>query len=197
VAIGLAAPADLGISTIELRAQPHLASTIILPELRESEGRSHAFNALIADDGSGLLGVPTVYRSKSELAWNIPSDVQFFAADAALALSSLGELAGMSDVDEEYSCEVSCIDWYGNARPIFVDGRVFALSGSELIEGEARAGGLVEIARLRMTAQPDPRPGSDGAHTRIRIREEVTAIPPPAPTISTPDVDLFMILPTR
>ena len=33
------------------------------------------------------------------------------------------------------ACEVSCIDWYGNSRPIFTDGRIFALTGTELIEG--------------------------------------------------------------
>jgi hypothetical protein len=32
-------------------------------------------------------------------------------------------------------CRASCIDWYGNARPIFIGERVFALLGYELVEG--------------------------------------------------------------
>jgi hypothetical protein len=194
VAVGFAAPADLGVSTIELRTQPHLAGSLVLPGVQESEGRSHAFNSLIADDGSGLLGLPTSYRSRAR--WDAPADVQFFAADPALELTQLGELAGTSDVKDDYSCEVSCIDWYGNARPIFVDGRVFALNESELIEGEVRAGSIVEIGRLRITGEPDPRPAIDGAaRQRIRIRPEAPLPPPPPPaTEIPPDVDW---LPTR
>ena len=33
----------------------------------------------------------------------------------------------------------SCVDWYGNARPIFLGDRMFALLGYELVEGR-RAG---------------------------------------------------------
>jgi hypothetical protein len=68
--------------------------------------------------------------------------------------ASVGELAGQDADEDEYQCEVSCADWYGNARPIFVAGRVFALTGVELIEGEIRDGAMVEIGRLRMTAAP-------------------------------------------
>jgi hypothetical protein len=32
-------------------------------------------------------------------------------------------------------CRASCVDWYGNARPIFLGDRVFALMGYELVEG--------------------------------------------------------------
>lgn len=45
-------------------------------------------------------------------------------------------------------CEASCVDWYGNARPIFVDGRIFALLGYELVEGELRDGRMVERRRI-------------------------------------------------
>lgn len=33
------------------------------------------------------------------------------------------------------NCEMSCLDWYGNARPIFYQGRGFALIGREFAEG--------------------------------------------------------------
>jgi hypothetical protein len=54
-----------------------------------------------------------------------------------------------------YECEVSCVDWYGNSRPIFTDGRIFALSGSELIEGRiaepgfSKCSGSTSLSRRR------------------------------------------------
>ena len=32
-------------------------------------------------------------------------------------------------------CRASCVDWYGNARPLFLRGRLFALLGYEIVEG--------------------------------------------------------------
>jgi hypothetical protein len=46
-------------------------------------------------------------------------------------------------------CQASCVDWYGNARPIFLRGRVFALLGYELVEGS------VDNDRLRETRRVD------------------------------------------
>lgn len=152
VAFGETDAAALGVSTLALQMYPRIASTRALEGIVESEGRSHAFNALIEDDGSGTFGLPTIYRSKVQGWWSeVPSDVQFFALDARLKIAPLGELAGQDSKTEDYKCEVSCFGWYGNARPIFVAGRIFALTGSELIEGEIRAGAVVEIGRLRMT----------------------------------------------
>jgi hypothetical protein len=43
------------------------------------------------------------------------------------------------------------VDWYGNARPIFLGGRVFALLGYELVEGTIRGARLEEIGRADFT----------------------------------------------
>jgi hypothetical protein len=46
--------------------------------------------------------------------------VSYFTADKAPRIGSLGSLAGTLLPDNPaYTCEVSCIDWYGNTRPIF------------------------------------------------------------------------------
>lgn len=155
VTVGLHGEADLGVSTIRLDAAPQVSDTIVLPEVRETEGRSHAFNSSVDEDGSGLWGLPTVYREKLSWSRDAPSDIQFFSTDRDLHITSLGELAGQSDDADDYSCEASCEDWYGNARPIFIDQRVFALTGSELIEGHPESNGMVEIGRLRLTGAPD------------------------------------------
>jgi hypothetical protein len=59
-----------------------------------------------------------------------------------------------SAVDEDYECEVSCVDWYGNARPIFMNGRVFALSSAELIEASFVNGQMLERQRIAITGIP-------------------------------------------
>jgi hypothetical protein len=51
---------------------------------------------------------------------------------------------------------MSCVDWYGNARPIFTDGRIFALTGAELVEGRLTRNGVAEVRRVNLT-QPPPR----------------------------------------
>jgi hypothetical protein len=47
-------------------------------------------------------------------------------------------------------CRVSCVDWYGNSRPLFYRGRLFALLGYELVEGRLEAGTIVEARRANV-----------------------------------------------
>ncbi|HEY0327221.1 MAG TPA: hypothetical protein VGC46_14745, partial [Allosphingosinicella sp.] len=50
-----------------------------------------------------------------------------------------------------YSCQVSCIDWYGNSRPLFTGGRVFGLTATELVEGRVEGGRIGEVQRIDLT----------------------------------------------
>ena len=148
----------LSLSFVDLRGAPRIASTLQLPERYESEGRSHAFNAVANEEGAGLLGLPTVMRRAQSGRWwwrSASSDVSFVSFDSAGQLSDSGAVRGTSPRHPDYVCEVSCIDWYGNTRAIFIRGRVFALSGSELIEGALEAGEVRERQRVNLT---DPVP---------------------------------------
>jgi hypothetical protein len=49
----------------------------------------------------------------------------------------------------------SCVDWYGNARPLFLKNRVFALMGYELVEGQVARGQIGEVRRISFA--PDAR----------------------------------------
>jgi hypothetical protein len=153
----------LKITLIDLGDRPRIASSVKLDGRFESEGRSHAFNSLITADGSGLMGLPTVRREgrSSRAEWrSSASDLSFLKVDARGRLTPIGELErrvdyGNDDDDDEdgipgYSCEVSCVDWYGNSRPIFTDGRVFALTGTEIIEGLVYDGAIHEVQRLNI-----------------------------------------------
>ena len=52
------------------------------------------------------------------------------------------------------ACKASCVDWYGNARPIFVKGRTFALLGYEIVEGKLESGRMVESRRVSFSPGP-------------------------------------------
>jgi len=146
----------LSVSVVDLSGRPHIADTEILRNRYESEGRSHAFNSLVDEDGAGLLGLPTVLNQAESGRWSWrsgPSDVSFLSVDQNAHLAGAGELLAREGAQHpDYKCEVSCVDWYGNTRAIFADGRIFALAGTELIEGAVEAGRLAEIRRLNLTA---------------------------------------------
>lgn len=156
IVTGYADETGLSISAISLGATSRLISTITLEDRFESEGRSHAFNAMISIDGGALMGIPTVERPESAGRWwwhSEDSDLSFLSASEELNLSSLGTL-NSSDASshDTYDCEVSCVDWYGNSRPIFTSGRIFALSGTELIEGQIIDDRISAKRRVDMTA---------------------------------------------
>jgi hypothetical protein len=159
----------LVVTLIDLDARPRIASSVQLPHRFESEGRSHAFNSLIEADGSGVMGLPTIGGEtwSSRAAWrSSASDLSYLEVDHRGRLRPVGELERRVDYDSDdddddgipgYSCEVSCIDWYGNSRPIFTDGRVFALTGTEMIEGRIDADRIHEVQRLNIaTAAATP-----------------------------------------
>lgn len=154
----------LSVSLIDLRPdEPKVASTLVMENRYESENRSHAFNSRIGADGAGLIGLPTVSLSEESERWwwwSDSSDLSYLATDTDGQLSAAGELiATRRDPNSEsptgYECEVSCVDWYGNARPIFTGGRYLALMNSELVEGELVDGEIEEIRRIDLTAKPD------------------------------------------
>jgi hypothetical protein len=147
----------LFVTLIDLDARPHIASSIPLWQRFESEGRSHAFNSLIEADGSGVMGLPTIagQTRSGRAAWrSSASDLSYLTVDRRGRLTHVGELERRFRYDDDddddgipgYECEVSCVDWYGNSRPIFTDGRIFALSGSELIEGRIAEPGILECS---------------------------------------------------
>ncbi|MDQ0462375.1 hypothetical protein QO010_000123 [Caulobacter ginsengisoli] len=142
-------------TTIELPrgAAPRVGDRYVRAEASEAESRSHAFFYRADDDSpdgaSGIMGLPVarparpVYRQLFE-----NSTAMVFVRRQDRRLSGLGELAaGDTDIRDD-SCVASCVDWYGNARPIFWKGRVFALMGYELVEGRVAGGRVSEVGRV-------------------------------------------------
>ena len=155
VATGTLYDDGLYLSTIKLGGQPMIADREFLPGYLESEGRSHAFNLKVGEDGRGVFGVPVTtwipYRSWTRMRDN--SDLAFFSVGENMRIDNAGMLTSTAEPEDSgYECEVSCYDWYGNARPIFIDDRIFALSGSEVIEGALYNGRISELARLSLVS---------------------------------------------
>jgi hypothetical protein len=140
-------------------ARRRLGATLHLDGRYENEGRSHAFNARPEADGGALMGIPTVPRSDDAQRWwfrSGASDLSFVARGADGRLRAAGDLLRGENTGAGYRCEVSCIDWYGNSRPIFPDGRVFGLTGTELIEGRIYGGEIHEVQRLNIALSTPP-----------------------------------------
>ena len=77
------------------------------------------------------------------------SALSFIGFDRAKRLDPAGELKpGDGKPASGYACAVSCIDWYGNSRPIFTGGRILALMGTDLVEGRMDKGRIREIGRV-------------------------------------------------
>ena len=163
IAIGNDRRERLGFSALELNGTARLGDTYFLPAAHEGERRSQAFffrpDADSPDGASGMLGLP-VSRDLGDTPaarfLGSGSAVAFLRRDAR-RFSPAGELVANNARARDDGCTASCVDWYGNARPIFLNGRVFALMGYELVEGRIAGGLIGERARIDFAPTAAPR----------------------------------------
>ncbi len=156
-----AGPGGLGFTAVNLApGGARLGETFMLPNAREGETRSHAFffrpDPNAADGASGLLGLPVARFVQRPGSYPRNSAAMLFLSRRAGTLAAAGELAAATTEGNENddACQASCVDWYGNARPIFLGDRIFALLGYELVEGAARG------ERIRETGRTNFSPGA-------------------------------------
>jgi len=139
---------DLHFSSIALDARPVVADTFVRTNSSQGETRSHGFFFDADPQGGGVLGLPVRLSGGAyqHLLYG-SAEVTFLGVDRDHNLRALGALTARDDSTSD-ACTVSCVDWYGNARPIFYRDRVFALMGYELIEAQLTESGVDEIARV-------------------------------------------------
>jgi hypothetical protein len=145
---------SLGFSAIDLRSGgARVGDVFRLPAAQEGETRSHAFffrpDAATPDGASGILGLP-VARPAPEAYRRFlgNSAAMLFLRRNARRFAPAGEIAAKPEGAKDDNCQASCVDWYGNARPIFLGDRVFALLGYELVEGRLEDGRIREVRRV-------------------------------------------------
>jgi hypothetical protein len=151
---------DLAFLGVELTdGKPHLGDRYVLNSASQGETRSQAFffkpepDAGRGDDSAGILGLPVARASRpgfEQLEEN--SAAVLFIRRAGRQFAPLGDLAahGTGTIDDQ--CKASCVDWYGNSRPIFLGDRTFALMGYEIVEGTVEPRGIKE--KLRVSFAP-------------------------------------------
>ena len=153
VAIGPAGRGALGFSSISLGNQAKREDTYLLPSAGEGETRSQAFFYRAdrnSEDGlSGTLGLPVSRKLSGRGAEFLgSSSAMFFLRRNNRKFAPAGELAARSETARKDKCIASCVDWYGNARPIFMEDRIFALMGYEIVEGVVANGKISEKRRI-------------------------------------------------
>lgn len=145
-------------SAIELGGGPKLGDSISLDDAAQAETRSHAFfyKPESADGASGVIGLPLARPGRPEYRQLFENSVaMIYLRRADRRFVPLGELDASTNGAVDDACVASCVDWYGNARPIFLGARTFALMGYELVEGALGARAMQEIGRTNFAPRPD------------------------------------------
>ena len=138
---------DLHFSSIRLGAQAALATRYIRSDAAQGESRSHGFFYKLQTANEGVIGLP-ILGADERPGLKRPSASVLYLRNSGLQLTELGALAAQPGPAPDDGCRASCVDWYGNARPLFLQGRVFALLGYELVEGALKDGQIREVRRI-------------------------------------------------
>lgn len=140
---------DLKFSSVELGNKPQISDEYTIADTYEGESRSHGF-FYNGDEDGGIIGFAV--KTTGDYGRGIFSEsnrVEFINVSEGKDFSDLGNLAA-EDRNFNDSCTTSCVDWYGNTRPIFLQDRIFALIGYELVEGELNSNSVREIDRITL-----------------------------------------------
>lgn len=145
---------DLHFTSLRLKQQPEVVSRYTRPSASQGELRSHGFFYKPDGEDSGTLGLPISKAGRLGYLHLFESSASLlFLRNEAFEFRVLGELDAESEKAKDDNCRASCVDWYGNARPLFLRGRVFALLGYELVEGKLDQGRIVELRRINYAPQ--------------------------------------------
>lgn len=144
---------DLHFTSIRLGERADIADVYVQANAAQGESRSHGFFYRPAGDDDGYVGLPVLGRNvRGEETASV-----MFLRNRSLALTRAGALDARGVARPDDGCKASCVDWYGNARPIFIGERVFALMGYELVEGRYTNERIAERRRVDFTpATPAP-----------------------------------------
>lgn len=153
---------DLHFTAVRLGRSPEIVDDYVRPHASQGELRSHGFFYRPDTDAvdSGMFGLPIAEAGRPGYAHVLENSAAIlFVKNESLHFNEMGELTSASAEMPNDGCRASCVDWYGNARPLFVHGRVIALLGYELVEG--RVNGRTISEKRRVDYSPQTWPGGD------------------------------------
>jgi len=140
---------DLHFTAVRLGRSPEIADDYIRKDASQGELRSQGFFYKPDGPNSGLLGLPISRAGRAGYKHLIEGSAAIlFLKNDSLHFQEMGELGAGSKVTLNDGCRASCVDWYGNARPLFLRERYIALLGYELVEGTMDKGQIHEMRRV-------------------------------------------------
>jgi hypothetical protein len=146
--------ADLHFTAVRLGSLPAVADEYIRKGASQGELRSHGFFYKADARDSGMLGLPISLPARAGYHHLFENSAAIlFLKNDSLHFQEAGELGARPEGAKDDACRASCVDWYGNSRPIFVHGRVIALLGYELVEGALDDGRIWETRRVNYAPQ--------------------------------------------
>lgn len=151
---------NFNVSIINIENKPFLEGGGVFEDFLEHDTRSHAFNFAQFDNHFGVAGI-TAYNKVNntgntllnDFYWeeNVAANIIFFGLAGGYEVIKAGEVKSHAkQISLADKCEVSCVDWYGNSRPFFINERIFVLTGDELIESQLVGNQVEEIKRINI-----------------------------------------------
>ena len=145
---------DLHFTSVRLGDSPELVDEFVRKGASQGELRSQGFFYKPDGTDSGMLGLPISAPGREGYQHLFQGSAAIlFLRNQSLHFEELGELGAESDKAVDDGCRASCVDWYGNSRPLFVRGRVLALLGYEIVEGSLKEGRMRETRRINYAPQ--------------------------------------------
>lgn len=150
---------DLVFTPIELGKEARARRDFVRHDAAQGELRSHGFfyKPAPGKPREGVVGLPIRSAGARGGRYLVEGSASvLFLSHKDLGFAELGALEAAPLATNHDGCRASCVDWYGNARPIFAKGRIFALMGYELVEGRVDGGRLGERSRLSFAPRGGP-----------------------------------------
>ena len=139
---------DLYFSPVRLGEVPEVRDRYSRKNASQGELRSHGFFYKPDGKDSGLLGLPIAREGRPGYKHLVEGSAGIlFLRNDSLEFSEVGEMETRNSYVND-GCRASCVDWYGNARPLFIRNRVFALLGYEIVEGNVGRDRIQEMRRI-------------------------------------------------
>lgn len=140
---------DLHFTSVKLDQRATTGSVFVQRDAAQGESRTHGFFYRAEGEQQGIVGLPIIgqARSNSMQRYLDQTASVLYLRNRGLRLGRMGQLDAHAERAVDDGCKASCVDWYGDARPIFIGERVFALLGYELVEGRVSGERIAERRR--------------------------------------------------
>jgi beta propeller domain-containing protein len=140
---------NLHFTSVRLGESPTVVDRYTRASASQGELRSHGFFYKPDGSDSGTLGLPISVPGRPGYRHLFDESAAIlFLRNESLRFEEVGELTAKPEKAVNDACRASCVDWYGNARPLFVRGRVLALLGYEIVEGTLDDNRMRELQRV-------------------------------------------------